>query len=79
MSNSDPKLVSTKGVIIDLALALVFFACFAIYLRPYVPSYKEPFVTVFATATAVCLSSVFWLGLNMFRVVLADQRKRARE
>ena len=79
MSKSEGQLVSAKGIITDLALVLVFFACFAVYLRPYVPSYKEPFVTVFATATAVCLSAVFWLCLSMFRVILADQRKRARE
>lgn len=79
MPEGENKLISRKGAIVDLVLSGVWFAFFAVALRDYVPSYKEPFVTFFAVSTAGCMTGIFWLVISMFRVVLVDQERKERE
>ena len=79
MSEGEKKLISRKSALIDLVLSGIWFAFFAVVLRDYVPSYKEPFVTFFAVSTAGCLTGIFWLVISMFRVVLVDQKRKERE
>ncbi len=79
MSDPAKGLFSKKGLTIDLILAAIWFAFFAVTLRENVPSYTEPYVTFFAVSTAGCLTGIFWLCLSMFRVVRTDQRLREKE
>lgn len=79
MEEPAEKLVSKRGVVIDLILSGAWFAFFSVALRDYVPSYTEPYVTFFALSTAGCLTGIFWLVISMFRVVRTDERIRNRE
>lgn len=79
MTEPTQKLVSKRGMFIDLILSGAWFAFFSVALRDYVPSYTEPYVTFFALSTAGCLTGIFWLVISMFRVVLADERIRNQE
>ena len=73
------KLVSRKGLIIDLVLAAIWFVFFAFILRPYVPAQSETTQIAIAIFTSACLTGVFWLALSMFRVVRVDQMQRAND
>jgi len=70
------KLCSPKAHKIIALLTGVWFISFTIILRPYVPTYTEPYVTIIAAFTATAVSGVFWLAANMFNVVRADQCQR---
>lgn len=76
MTEPTQRLVSKRGMVIDLILSGAWFAFFSVALKDYVPSYTEPYVTFFALSTAGCLTGIFWLVISMFRVVLADERIR---
>lgn len=73
------KLVTRKGLIIDVILTGVWFAYFTYFLRDYVPAQTETYRLIFAAFTSSCLSGVFWLTISMFRMVQADQRLRNQE
>ncbi len=73
------KLVSRKGLIIDLVLAAMWFVFFAFILRPHVPAQSETYQIVIAIFTSSCLTGVFWIALSMFRVVRVDYMRRAND
>ena len=76
MEKSEEKLVSRKGLVFDLVITVIWFVFFAVILQPYVPAQTELYRTVFAIFTSACLTGVFWLAINMFRVVRVDQTRR---
>lgn len=73
------KLVTRNGVVIDLILTAIIFSFLSWILRPYVPAQTEVYTNVFAVFTASCLSGLFWLVLQMFRVVYTDMQIRNRD
>ena len=73
------KLVTRNGVVIDLILTTIIFCFLSWILRPYVPAQTEVYTNVFAVFTASCLTGLFWLVLQMFRVVYTDMRIRDRD
>lgn len=65
------------GVLIDAALAFVFFLVFTFFvLPPHVPGHDTVLLYAFSAFTAFCLSMVFWMALGLFRVTLADHKQR---
>ncbi len=71
------KLLSKPGVVIDLALSLVFFLVFTfVVLPPHVPGHETNFLYLFSGATALCLTMVFWMALGLFRVTLVDHKQK---
>lgn len=77
--NNTQKLVTRNGVVIDLILTAIIFCFLSWILRPYVPAQTEVYTNVFAVFTASCLTGLFWLVLQMFRVVYTDMRIRNRD
>ncbi len=58
----------------DAVMTLSVFAFFTWVLTGHVPS-NNPFdIWFWAAVGSSCMSAVFWLGLQMFRVVLDAQR-----
>lgn len=75
-------LLSKPGMLLDLLLAGVFFVlCTLLVIPSHVP-FTEPVLRYgFSAFTSFSLAGVFWMGLGLFRVTLADHRahpERAR-
>ena len=72
MSDDQPKLVSTVGILVDLGITSVFFLFMWYVLRPHVPSDDPTTIKWVAAYTSLCLTGVFWLAASMFRVTLVE-------
>lgn len=58
---------------LDAGLTLSVFAFFVWILRSHVPSNDPFYIWLWGSITASCMAAVFWLALQMFRVVLRAQ------
>ena len=76
-SNEQP-LISKKGIIIDLILTVLFFFYMRDVLIPHVPSEDPTAVNIVASMTSFCMSGVFLMAVNMFRVTLVDYQRTRR-
>jgi hypothetical protein len=77
---NEQPLISRKGLIFDGVLSLVFFIVMSSVLKPHVPSDDESVIMVVASMTSCCMTGVFWLAVNMFRVTLVDfQRTKKKD
>lgn len=82
--NNVKELVSLNGEFVVLVLCALWFAFWTYALRWYVPvqvtgENYESYRILFAAFTAACMTGVFWFAANMFLVVYADQKKRAKQ
>jgi hypothetical protein len=76
---SDDKtqpLVSKIGVVVDLILSVLFFLFMREVLVPHVPSQDPTAVVVVSSMTAFCMTGVFWIAANMFRVTRVDYNQK---
>lgn len=78
MPQSGEKRVTPATLILDAALVIGFFAFMFLVLRSHVPSADPKMVMLWSALGASCLSGVFWLAIQMFRVVLRFQRSSRR-
>ena len=79
MSQSDTKHTSPTSLVVDAVLVVLFFAVLFHFLKPHVPS-NDPFmINAWGAIATSCLTGVFWLCIQMFRVVLRAQRAAARK
>ncbi|HWA11362.1 MAG TPA: hypothetical protein VG838_18125 [Opitutaceae bacterium] len=73
------KLVTPVSLAVDAVLCL---ACF-VYLygvnRSHVPSTDPKMIMIWGAATSACMTGVFWLCVQMFRVVFRAQREAKRK
>ena len=74
MSSPEKKPVSVVSVVIDLAITAVAFVIFYTLVHTHVPSTDPKMIMLFGALTAGCMSGVFWLALNMLKVVFKFQR-----
>jgi hypothetical protein len=74
MSSPVKKPLNVVALIIDLILTAVAFVIFYSLVHSHVPSNDPKMVMLWGGLTAGCMSGVFWLALNMFKVVLKFQR-----
>lgn len=75
------KLTTPVGMVVDAILVLGFFLFLFGLLKSHVPSNDPTMVFIWAGLTSACMSGVFWLAIQMFRVVLSAQllaKKRNR-
>ena len=77
--NEDKPLVSKVGIVVDLLLSVAFFSFMFWVLMPHVPSYDPTAVYIVAGMTSFCMTGVFWIATNMFRVTLVDYQRRRTE
>jgi len=62
------------NVVVDTILTLIAFVVFFLICRPHVPS-EDPFtINLWGAITGSCMTGVFWLAWQMFRVTLRGQR-----
>ncbi len=73
MTTPNRKTVTPVSLAIDAVLVLGFFAFMFTLLRPHVQSHDPINIAIWAGLTAACMSSVFWLAIQMFRVVYRAQ------
>ena len=78
MSSPEKKPVSVVSLVIDLALTAVAFVIFYSLVHTHVPSSDPKMIMLFGGLTAGCMSGVFWLALNMLKVVFKFQRESRR-
>ena len=72
------KLVTPVSLVVDLILVVGFFIYMYFTMKSHVPSNDPKMITLWAALTSACLTGVFWLALQMFRVVLRAQRAARR-
>jgi RsiW-degrading membrane proteinase PrsW (M82 family) len=78
MSNSEKPLFNRQTISMDLVLTAVVFVFFTAILRANVPAENPAWVLFWAAFTALPMSGVAFLCIQMFRAVLTDQRRRVR-
>jgi hypothetical protein len=79
MAQSETKLTSPASLAVDAILVVLFFAYIYSLVSPHVPSNDKRMILLWGGLCAACMSGVFWLALQMFRVVLRNQRVRVRK
>lgn len=73
MSTPGKKSLSPVALLIDAVLVAGFFALIFRLVSSHVPSNDPKMVALWAGLTSACMSGVFWIAIQMFRVVLAVQ------
>ena len=74
MSTPLGKLTSPASIAVDAVLVIAFFLYLYSLVAPHVPSRDPKMIMFFGAACAACMSGVFWLAIQMFRVVFKAQR-----
>lgn len=74
------KFVTPRSLLVDAVLVVAFFAFMFNVIRPHVPTENTLFILLWGGGATACLAGVFWLAIQMFRVVLRAQlaAKRAK-
>ena len=79
MAQPAQKLTTPVSLVVDAILVIAFFIGIFLWVSPHVPTNDKSMTLLWGALTASCLSGVFWLCIQMFRVVLraqlADRRK----
>jgi hypothetical protein len=74
MAQPEPRLTSPASLAVDAVLVLAFFALIYRLVASHVPSTDPKMILLWGGLCASCLTAVFWLCIQMFRVVLRAQR-----
>ncbi len=78
MAQSETKLVTPLSLIVDTILVIGFFAFIYTIVAPHVPSNDKTYIALWGGLTAACMTGVFWLALQMCRMVFRAQRAAAK-
>ncbi len=78
MSQPETKFTSPASLIVDAILVLGFFLVIYWLVSPHVPSNDKSMILLWGGLCSACMSGVFWLCVQMFRVVLKAQRADRR-
>jgi hypothetical protein len=73
-SNKQPDSRLAGNVILDSVLSLIAFGIFFVICRSHVPSNDAFMINLWGAITASCMTGVFWLAWQMFRVTLRGQK-----
>ena len=75
MSQQEKKYVTPVSLAVDAILVVAFFLFIYTVVAPHVPSNDGRMIKLWGALTAACMSGVFWLSIQMFRVGLRAQRE----
>ena len=75
MAQPETKFTSPVSLAVDAVLVIAFFLFIYTIVSPHVPSNDKRMVLLWGALCAACMSGVFWLCIQMFRVVLRAQRE----
>jgi hypothetical protein len=78
MDKPATKLTSPASLAVDAVLVIVFFIYMYTVVSTHVPSKDHRMILFWGALCSACLTLVFWLTLQMFRVVIKGQREQAR-
>jgi hypothetical protein len=67
------KLTSPVSLLVDAILVIGFFLFIYSLVSTHVPSRDPKMILFFGASCAACMTGVFWLAIQMFRVVLRAQ------
>ena len=73
MAQPEQKQTSPTSLAVDAVLVVAFFAFIFSVLKSHVPSNDPRMINLWAAIAASCLTGVWWLCIQMFRVVLRAQ------
>jgi hypothetical protein len=76
MAQPEEKLTSPASLALDAVLVIAFFLFIYWVVSSHVPSNDRTMIILWGGACAACMTGVFWLVLQMFRVTLRAQRRR---
>jgi hypothetical protein len=79
MQKPEKKLVTPVSLAVDAVLVIVFFIYMYTVTSTHVPSLDRGMIVFWGLVCSSCLSAVFWLALQMFRVVVMAQRHPPKE
>jgi hypothetical protein len=79
MADSDKKLVTPVSLAVDAVLVIAFFLYMYSVVSTHVPSNDRHMIMLWGALTSSCITGVFWLALQMFRVVFRAQREASRK
>jgi hypothetical protein len=76
MAKPEVPLIKKSDFIVDVIAVGAFFLVFAfVFLPSHVPSENPLWVNFWSIGSAACMGGVFWIALNMFRVVFRYQKE----
>ena len=78
MQKPESKLVTPVSLAVDAVLVVLFFIYMYSVVSTHVPSKDHRMIMLWGALGSSCLSLVFWLTLQMFRVVVRLQREQAK-
>jgi hypothetical protein len=73
MSTPLGKLTTPFSLVVDAVLVISFFLFIYSLVASHVPTRDPKMVLLWGGLTSACMSAVFWLAIQMFRVVLKAQ------
>jgi hypothetical protein len=75
MQQPERKLVTPASLAVDAVLVIAFFVYMYSVVSGHVPSKDHRMVLFWGCMCSACLTAVFWLALQMIRVVARHQRE----
>lgn len=78
MAQSETKLTSPASLLVDAILVIAFFLYMYTVVAPHVPTHDKSMTLLWGALCSACMTGVFWLCIQMFRVVLRAQRADAK-
>ena len=79
MSQPEQKHTSPASLAVDAVLVVAFFAYIYTVVAPHTPSNDPKMIVLWGALCAACMSGVFWLCIQMFRVVFRAQREAGKK
>lgn len=79
MSQPEMKFTTPLSLLVDAVLCVGFFIGIYVLVTPHVPSNDSKMIMLWGGLCAACMTGVFWLAVQMFRVVLRAQRADRRK
>ena len=79
MQQQESKLVTPASLATDAVLVVLFFLYMYSVVSTHVPSKDHRMILLWGGLGSACLTGVFWLTVQMFRVVVRAQRAAARD
>lgn len=79
MASPEQKLTTPASLAVDAVLVIAFFLFIYWLVSPHVPSKDASMILLWGGLCSACMTGVFWLCIQMFRVTLraqlADRRR----
>jgi hypothetical protein len=78
MEEPKRKLVTPVSLVVDAVLVIAFFIYMYTVTSAHVPSSSHRMILFWGLACSSCITAVFWLALQMFRVVASAAREASK-